>query len=393
MKLFELFETSVASGMENIKKIAQAATTPGGTAEIMLGDEPVTLERHEAIYIYSLYKSAIKSGRQEAFMKALTDPAQFDRLMKSQRDMIYKDRLPGQAQAAAARIGQPAPLGEANVMENVDTLNHIVSRFPKEVKDFEQGHDLTDDLYEALFDYYALHGEMPYTVAKARTADPFIWVSQKFAADLGIDRQFSETSMYESKIFESRIAKLKEADPLADLWGDDDEEKPKRVRPSVTTKGGTVTKTATGVVHKGTYGSEYQGDDDEDEFAPKKPAKSAEDKPKQSRGRPSATIKKSDAGISVTKYASWYNKSKRSHPERKIVGSERKAVAIVMKNGKNYIVGEWDGSSGSIHDKATKTITTDKLSSDYKSAKGRPKKVREWIETLRYVAEGSRKQK
>jgi hypothetical protein len=38
-------------------------------------------------------------------------------------------------------------------------------------------------------------------------------------------------------------------------------------------------------------------------------------------------------------------------------------------------------------DKPSELVTLDDLKS-YKSGKGRPKKVREWIETLRFVSEG-----
>lgn len=73
-----------------------------------------------------------------------------------------------------------------SLRESHETLGHIVKRFPKEVKDFVAGGDLDEhpDLYEALFDYYLLNGEMPYGVAKARTGDPIEWVTQRFEADV-----------------------------------------------------------------------------------------------------------------------------------------------------------------------------------------------------------------
>lgn len=73
-----------------------------------------------------------------------------------------------------------------SLRESHETLGHIVKRFPKEVKDFVAGGDLDEhpDLYEALFDYYLLNGEMPYGVAKARTGDPIEWVTQRFETDV-----------------------------------------------------------------------------------------------------------------------------------------------------------------------------------------------------------------
>ena len=64
------------------------------------------------------------------------------------------------------------------------TMDHILKRFTKEVADFEAGGDLDDDLYDTLYDYY--FDDMPYGVKKARTGDPYEWVSERFHADLGL---------------------------------------------------------------------------------------------------------------------------------------------------------------------------------------------------------------
>lgn len=69
--------------------------------------------------------------------------------------------------------------------ESVGTLDHIMNRFKNEVKRFQAGEDLDQDLYEALFDYYMDSGEMPYGVAKARSGDPYEWVTQRFDDEVG----------------------------------------------------------------------------------------------------------------------------------------------------------------------------------------------------------------
>lgn len=394
MKLFELYESPILGGAQNLKAIANAVNT-SSSAQIDLAGEPVTLEYPEARYVYGLYKQALKDGRQEVFMQMLSDPRSFDRIMSKMGNMLYRDRGPEMAQAAAQRIGQPGVQEAGMDMDqpadsgNTNTLKHIVKRFPKEVRDFAEGRDeLSPDLYETLFDYYMLHGEMPYGVAKGRTGDPFQWVTQRFDQDVDQYLHLHE-SLTEGK------------KQVAERWDDDDDDwwglKDKTRK---TSAGGTVTQTGTGVVHKGKYGSEYQGDDgdddDYDEWGKKKPeakakaaAKKAADKaaePKRSRGRPSAAIKSGEGGESISDYSTWYRKSKRSHPERKIVGSANKAVAVVPKGKKFAVVGTWSGSSGSIHAKAGELMTADQLSG-YKSAKGRPKKVREFIENLRHVVE------
>jgi len=84
-------------------------------------------------------------------------------------------------------------LGEGRMIdESGSTFDHILNRFKAEVKAFEQGGDLDYDLYEALFDYYCDHGEMPYGTAKARTGDPYEWVT------LRLDRDLKDNSMDEA---------------------------------------------------------------------------------------------------------------------------------------------------------------------------------------------------
>lgn len=80
-----------------------------------------------------------------------------------------------------------AGLAESILDESGETLDHILDRFKFEVNQFEQGGELDSDLYEALFDYYSNKGEMPYGIAKARTGDPFSWVSEKLNQHLGLD--------------------------------------------------------------------------------------------------------------------------------------------------------------------------------------------------------------
>ena len=143
MKLFEMFNSDAHQGRVNIKKIVEAKRTNTG-ATILAGTELLVLESSEVKEVYDLYETSLEEGTQEEFVTSL---------------------------------------GQIN--ENLETLDHILTRFPKEVKDFELGHELDDHLYEALFDYYMLHGQMPYGIAKARTGDPFDWVTQQLDAHLG----------------------------------------------------------------------------------------------------------------------------------------------------------------------------------------------------------------
>lgn len=77
------------------------------------------------------------------------------------------------------------PMMEAILDESGETLDHILSRFKNEVKRFEAGEDLDNDLYYALFDYYSDAGEIPYGIAKARDGDPVEWITDKLDQELG----------------------------------------------------------------------------------------------------------------------------------------------------------------------------------------------------------------
>lgn len=60
-----------------------------------------------------------------------------------------------------------------------EALEHILTRYATEVRQFERGGELDNELYDSLFDYYSAVGEMPYGIQKARTGDPYEWVTQQ----------------------------------------------------------------------------------------------------------------------------------------------------------------------------------------------------------------------
>jgi len=102
------------------------------------------------------------------------------------------------AYATAWKAHKKSKVSESLMLEAGSNLEHIVTRFKHETKNFLNGADLDEDLYNALYDYYIDNGEMPYGVAKAREGDPFHWVSDHFADELesmGHSRQFQETVM------------------------------------------------------------------------------------------------------------------------------------------------------------------------------------------------------
>jgi hypothetical protein len=68
-------------------------------------------------------------------------------------------------------------------MTNLDTIlsKHIAAVMA--FADPKNGR-LDDDLYEALVAYYIETRQMPYDIAKARTGDPYAWVTDTLIAEL-----------------------------------------------------------------------------------------------------------------------------------------------------------------------------------------------------------------
>jgi len=97
----------------------------------------------------------------------------------------YANRQPGVTEDAVQSLRRAAGLTEGRMLdEDKSKLDHILDRFKYEVRNFEQGGDLDDDLYDALFDYYMDTGDMPYGTAKARDGDPYEWVAQNLESHL-----------------------------------------------------------------------------------------------------------------------------------------------------------------------------------------------------------------
>ena len=77
---------------------------------------------------------------------------------------------------------------ESRLMDSAgETLQHILNRFKHEIRNFEADGELNDELYHALYDYYSDNGEMPYGTMKARDGDPYEWISDRLADELGIN--------------------------------------------------------------------------------------------------------------------------------------------------------------------------------------------------------------
>jgi hypothetical protein len=126
---------------------------------------------------------------KDKFGLDMPDPAYGPR--PDEREKLAK-RYPAPTKESAdlARMLQHAgvPLREGVLTDSTgSTMEHIKDRFRRDIKDFTETGDMSDDLYDALYDYY--FDDMPYAVRKAKSnhEDQYQWISNRFADNLGIN--------------------------------------------------------------------------------------------------------------------------------------------------------------------------------------------------------------
>ena len=110
-----------------------------------------------------------------------TPPEQTDQVPGGQGNI---NRL-AESRGTLRALRHAAGLLKENVLvdDTGSTFQHILDTYKRDVKDFEENDEMSQELHDALYDYY--FDDMPYGVQKARTGDPYEWVADRFAADLG----------------------------------------------------------------------------------------------------------------------------------------------------------------------------------------------------------------
>lgn len=141
------------------------------------------------------------------------DDAPFD-ADDDKKSVFKKPNNPNRTGADTARAlaqkGMPKKVNEGKQALLENSLQAIVRRFGKEVREFASNGDLDNDLYDALYDYY--FDDMPYGVKKARDGDPYEWIGDHFqsAIDNG-DVEINETKVHDSLSELARLAGLPSA--------------------------------------------------------------------------------------------------------------------------------------------------------------------------------------
>jgi hypothetical protein len=108
-------------------------------------------------------------------------------------------------------FGNKKDVKESKQQLTENTLQAIVRRFGKEVREFAQDGEFDQDLFEALYDYY--FDDMPYGVKKGRDGDdPYEWIGKRFHEAIeGGDVEISETRIHDSLNELARLAGLPSA--------------------------------------------------------------------------------------------------------------------------------------------------------------------------------------
>jgi hypothetical protein len=143
--------------------------------------------KEEALAFANAHLKAAGSGQPQFEFQGKTYPVKIKSPQEAQQLMgkIYDLQSQLAEDTAIKSLRRAAGLTEGRMLdEDKSKLDHILDRFKYEVRNFEQGGDLDDDLYDALFDYYMDTGDMPYGTAKARDGDPYEWVAQNLESHL-----------------------------------------------------------------------------------------------------------------------------------------------------------------------------------------------------------------
>ena len=198
MKEANIFETWANQLMEGTWQLPDTPEKQAKLVELMSQDLPVGADATNATeQLYDLIGDDHLFDQLEelAEQDANADARQviFDRMQQLSNDpdvlkVIEQLNIDSTAEMNPPEATNPAdlePMNESRMLdEDGSKLEHILNRFKHEVKTFEQGGDLDDDLYHALFDYWNDAGEIPYGVQKARDGDPYEWVAQNLESHL-----------------------------------------------------------------------------------------------------------------------------------------------------------------------------------------------------------------
>jgi hypothetical protein len=176
--------------LKNIEQGETGPEEPQHDHEPIMG-EPVMHHSPEEPIMGDGYENSAKGGSDTQVMGVDAVTAKGDDLASKSRGAIKHNGGENPMHEALVKklSNMYNEIKVRNLNENVtmdesgQTFQHIIHTYKRDVKDFMESGELSNDLYEALYDYY--FDDMPYGTKKARTGDPFEWISDRFYSDLG----------------------------------------------------------------------------------------------------------------------------------------------------------------------------------------------------------------
>jgi hypothetical protein len=143
--------------------------------------------KEEALAFADAHLNAAGSGQPQFEFQGKTYPVKIKSPQEAQQLLGKIRDLQSQlSEGDLNNLRRTAGLTENVLTDSTgSTLQHILDTFKRDVRDFKETGEVSDELHNALYDYY--FDDMPYGTKKARDGDPYEWVADRFGADLGID--------------------------------------------------------------------------------------------------------------------------------------------------------------------------------------------------------------
>lgn len=93
------------------------------------------------------------------------------------------------------KLGDPRGnnMSTTDMYESDNELQNIVKNYHADIKKFKSTGEMSENLFDALYQYYALSGQMPYGIQKGRDGDPMDWIANELERDIGAMMETEES--------------------------------------------------------------------------------------------------------------------------------------------------------------------------------------------------------
>ena len=192
--------------------------------QISLGDEeePAGIQEasgKELVDIIMAHQADVK--RYTANQKADPAPELAQALSTHYGTEDFKQLFDKDLAAIFYQADQATRPQQESITEGTESgLQAILDQFPDAFKAFKEGGEIDDnqEFFDALYNYYADSGEMPYGVQKARDGDPYQWISDRLDMESGID-PVAEGAEFGAYYSEQLAQKVFDQNPNLDTSG------------------------------------------------------------------------------------------------------------------------------------------------------------------------------